>query len=268
VQTPCTEDQWLAIAHQFSTRWNFDHCIGALDGKHIVIRPPPNTGSEFYNYKHTFSVVLLALVDADYRFIYVDIGTNGRISDGGVYEKSALSTVLDTNSVCLPSDRPLPGRHKSMPYVIVADEAFPLKNYIMKPYSGRTTDSVKRRIYNYRLSRARRVVENAFGILANRFRVFLAPIPLAPKKVQTIVLTACLLHNFLRGKVIQNSLTEASVAETDTITVQSSGQSWLSLATCQQRRYTDQANEIRNEFCEYFSSEGSVAWQEAMLREY
>jgi hypothetical protein len=110
-------------------------------------------------------------------------------------------------------------------------------------------------------------VENAFGILANRFRVFLAPILLVPEKVQTIVLTACLLHNFLRGKLIQNSLTEASV-EADIVTVQSSGQSWLSLARCQQRRYTDQANEIRNEFCEYFSSEGSVAWQESMLREY
>ena len=64
------------IAQDFSTKWNFNNCMGAMDGKHILISPPANSGSYYFNYTHNFSVVLLALVDAEYKFIYVDVGCN------------------------------------------------------------------------------------------------------------------------------------------------------------------------------------------------
>ena len=81
-QVPATVTEWKKVAEGFWNRWDFPNCIGCLDGKHVLIRPPPNTGSAYYNYKHTFSVVLLALVDHNYKFLYVDVGCNGRISDG------------------------------------------------------------------------------------------------------------------------------------------------------------------------------------------
>lgn len=86
-----TEEMWLNTARRFEERWNFPHCIGAWDGKHIVIQAPPNSGSQFFNYKGTFSIVLLALVDADYKFLAVDVGGFGSNSDGASLPTLALA---------------------------------------------------------------------------------------------------------------------------------------------------------------------------------
>ena len=126
----------------------------ALDGKHIVLQSPMKSGSLYYNYKNTFSIVLMALVDANYKFLYVDIGTNGITSDGGVFRECSLNSALESGTLCLPQNTPLPGQSKPLPFVMVADEAFPLKENIMKPYPAKILDNEKR-IFNYRLSRAR-----------------------------------------------------------------------------------------------------------------
>lgn len=107
------------------------------------------SGSYYFNYKGTHSIVLMALVDAQLRFVYVDAGTNGRVSDGGVWGKSRLKAVLEHGDLNLPPPKPLPGRTTAVPYVIVADEAFGLKPYLAKPFpSADLTDD--RRICNYR----------------------------------------------------------------------------------------------------------------------
>lgn len=95
-------DRWMSVAGRFEEQWNFPHCIGALDGKHVLIQAPPNSGSLFFNYKGTFSVVLLALVDADYRFIAVDIGGYGGNSDGGIFANSDLGKALQAGHLDVP----------------------------------------------------------------------------------------------------------------------------------------------------------------------
>lgn len=78
-------------------------CIGALDGTHIQIQAPKSSGSLFFNYKKTFSFVLLALVDANYKFIAVDVGAYGKASDGGIFSKSKLGKALEENTLNVPS---------------------------------------------------------------------------------------------------------------------------------------------------------------------
>lgn len=193
-----TEETWAVVARGFWEKWQFPNCIGALDGKHIAITAPPRSGSLFFNYKGTFSIVLLALVDANYRFLVTQCGDFGRTSDGGVFRNSALRRGLENNTLHVPPPTPLPDAEflGEVPHVVVADAAFPLKPFLLKPFGGRNL-SRDRATYNYRLSRARMTVEKAFGMLAARWRILLRTIHMSVEKVDTLVVAACILHNFL-----------------------------------------------------------------------
>ncbi|CAH1976549.1 unnamed protein product [Acanthoscelides obtectus] len=129
------------------------------------------------------SVVLMALVDANYMFTYVDVGCQGRISDGGVFRNTVLGRKLEENSLMLPKDESLPNyTQTTFPYVFVADDAFALGPHLLKPFQGAYEAGSDERVFNYRLSHARRIVENAFGILASVFRIFRAPMLLQTDK--------------------------------------------------------------------------------------
>ena len=113
------------------------HCLGCIDGKHVIIQAPGSTGSVFFNYKKSFSVVLLAVCDARYRFLLVDIGKEGRNSDSGIYAASQLGLQIDTNLLNYPRHKyAIPGYNESIkfPYVFLADEGFALKGNMMRPY--------------------------------------------------------------------------------------------------------------------------------------
>ncbi|XP_046753220.1 protein ALP1-like [Diprion similis] len=252
VKMPSTCNEWKSIADAFNETWNFPNCIGAVDGKHVILQAPINSGSEFFNYKSQFSIVLMAVADADYNFIFVNIGAQGRISDGGVFKNSLI------------------GRKMEVPYVLLGDAAFPLNEHIMKPYSGIHPVGSPKRIFNYRLSRARRVVENAFGIAASVFRVLRKPMLLQPEKAELVVMTVVTLHNFLRRSNTSRNL----YTPTGSVDYVQNGeiisgywrndqQEMASLLPLQNipRRTKLIAQEIREEFTEYFCTCGSVPWQ-------
>lgn len=151
----------------------------------------------YYNYKSRFSVLMMAAVDANYKFIYANVGAQGRVSDAGLFAHSDLRKAMDQSLLNVPPPEPLPNSSAVVPYMFVGDEAYPLRTDLMKPYPFRQMDH-DQRIFNYRLSRARRVVENAFGILANRLRVFRSTICLEPEKVTKITMASLCIHNYLR----------------------------------------------------------------------
>ncbi|XP_063786092.1 uncharacterized protein LOC134934633 [Pseudophryne corroboree] len=160
---PTKAEEWKDIARDFEDCWNFPNCGGAIDGKHVRISPPTKSGSLYYNYKGYFSIVLMAIVNANYEFIFVDVGKNGRASDGGSIKDTVFYVRLLCNQLDLPKAEDC---MHGLNYVFVADEAFALHEHIMKPYPQRNL-SKEKRIFNYRLSRARRIVENTFGILSS-----------------------------------------------------------------------------------------------------
>lgn len=197
LQVPQTPEDWHSVANKFQLKWNFPKCLGAIDGKHVVIQAPQNSGSYYYNYKGQHSVVLMAVVDAEYKFLIVTVGSNGRVSDGGVFRATGVADFIESEATNIIKT-PLPGRKLCVPHVFVADDAFPLQPHILKPYPFNSQGSM--RIYNYRLSRARRIVENAFGIISSVFRVLRKPILLAPERVESVVLAVCTLHNYLMSE--------------------------------------------------------------------
>nr|XP_034319421.1 putative nuclease HARBI1 [Crassostrea gigas] len=165
---PTNQEEWREVAQKFGERWNFYHTCGALDGKHVAIRNPCRSGTLYYNYKGFFSIILLALVDANYKFLWAHV-----------------------------DPEPLPHDDRPTPYFLIGDDAFPLRSWMMKPYSNRNMNN-KERIFNYRLSRARRVVENTFGILAHRWRCMLGTMQQDPDRVKLIVMAAICPHNLMR----------------------------------------------------------------------
>ncbi|CAK1592268.1 unnamed protein product [Parnassius mnemosyne] len=135
IKIPTSHQEWEEISSEFQNCWDLPHVVGAMDGKHIMLQAPFNSGSEFYNYKQFFSIVIFALIDALYKFIFVDVGCQGRISGGGVFNDSILKEKISNNSLNLPSPKLLEGTN-NIPYYFVADSAFPLGIHIMKPYPG------------------------------------------------------------------------------------------------------------------------------------
>lgn len=268
---PSTDVEWKKIAAEFNENWNFPNCIGSMDGKHIVLQAPIKSGSEFYNYKSFFNIILFALVDADYNFLFVDIGCQGRISDGGLFKNTELSKRMRNKTLNLPDKKPLPGRDKPIPYVFLGDKAFPLSENLMKPYTGNHPNGSVKRVFNYRLSRARRVVENAFGIVSSVFRCLRKPLLLEPETSEIIVMAIVHLHNFLRkSKVSRNMYTPLGtydVEENGEIRagnwrLNEEGMTSMLPITNVPRRNPAVVEEIRDELADFFMTNGKLPWQD------
>ena len=165
LRTPQTPEEWTDVSDGFWQRWNLPNTCGtrfkvtftgksrtisgAIDGKHVQIKKPPNSGSNYFNYKGHFSMVLLAICDARYRVIYANFGNYGADSDVRIFGRSDFLRLLEAGALNLPADAALPNSERVLPYFFVADAAFPLSQNLMKPVPGNGL-TVEERRYNYR----------------------------------------------------------------------------------------------------------------------
>lgn len=272
---PPTEEKWNEICSDFLALWNLPNCIGAIDGKHIIIQAPPNSGSVYFNYKKTFSIVLMAACDARYQFTLFDVGAYGSDSDGGILSRSAFGKALYGGTLNLPRGTAyLPGSDKETPCYFVGDEAFQMSVNLMRPYPGRALNDQKR-IFNYRLSRARRTIENTFGILAARWRILRRPISAGPEVVDKFVLAAMCLHNFLKAKNDKTAPQQQRYCPPQFVDREVEGEviegEWREpsgddhlrpIGKCGAHRSTREAYSIRDTLSSYFmTAAGEVPWQ-------
>jgi len=248
---PCIE-KWKEISIGFENSANFPNCVGAVDGKHIRLVQPIDSGSLFYNYKNYFSIVLMAICDANYCFTFVDIGSFGRNCDSSVFKNCAFWKRVEDGTLPWPQPEPLPGTDQpSLPFVIVADEAFALSDHFMRPYARKNLN-YKKKIFNYRLSRARRFIECTFGIFSNKWRIFHRPLNVSLDLAKSVVKASCILHNFVRVRDGFNSEHTMYVTGFDDIEEENAPFSWA-------------GNTVRDKFANYFAGPGAVPWQDSKI---
>ncbi|KAM4037620.1 uncharacterized protein ACNLHF_016137 isoform 2-T2 [Anomaloglossus baeobatrachus] len=247
-----SEQQWLQIAEGFYASSQLPNCLGALEGKEIRVKRPPHSGYD----EPFFSVVLFALVDSNYRFIMVDIESNGSSTDSHIFTTSIIGQRLLNNQLAIPQPRVLPGSTgPPVPFVMVANEAFAFSDHVLRPFSHKGLD-YRRNIHNCRLAKARRYVEHGFGLLFAKWQVLLSTIQLDESNVKSVIKACAILHNFVRMN--DTSLDEViEIPQSFTLSTASGNSS---------ARQRCAGLKVRNQYADYFvSPEGRVPWQDATV---
>jgi hypothetical protein len=184
-----TAETFKKIAEEYQSIWNFPQCLGAIDGQHVRIICPTHSGTMYFSYKSYYSIVLQRVADASYKFTIVDVGY-GKQSDRGTLRPSRVFERMRNRSLNIPPDDCLLPTDISVPYVFVGDEPYPLLDNLLKPYSGENLDP-DTVCFKRRLSRARKTIECAFGILYSKWPIFPKAIETTEKTVDKIVKAVC-----------------------------------------------------------------------------
>lgn len=196
----------------------------------------------------------MAVSDGDYRFTYFDVGAYGSEGDGSIFQNCTLGKAIKQNLLTYPTSE-----ENMIPYVFVSDDAFPLHRRIMKPYKPTKSKPLNenQQIFNYRLSRARRCIENAFGIMCSKYYCLSKTMFCGPDRAKLVIKTCAYLHNFLlrtrKAKYhcsnFRNNVPSGSLFHSN-------------ISSALQGREDDSGKIVRHNIKTFFiSDEGSVSWQ-------
>ncbi|KAK9308554.1 hypothetical protein QLX08_001535 [Tetragonisca angustula] len=160
-------------------------------------------------YRHYFSIVLLALIDTNSKFVIVDIGFYDEEGESSIFEKSIMGRHMCSGEFLFPVEK--------SDIVVIADEALRLSDRVMKPYpKDHAAQDTTKTIFNNRLCRAKRVSENACAILCQNVRMVSSPIAVLPETTNLIITATCCFHNMLRDEFLSTDVPQSDNHETNT----------------------------------------------------
>ena len=189
------------VIQGYEKEWEFPMCAGAVDGTHIPIHAPHESHTDYVNRKGYHSIIMQAVVDYNYLFRDIVVGWPGSVHDARVFTNSSIFKKGNANEL-FPGypNRDICGQNMSP--VIIADPAYPLLPWLMKPYPVNNATPRIEKKFNYCLSRARMTVENTFGRWKGRFIRFSKRVDMEVSPLVTVVTASCILHNICE---IQNN---------------------------------------------------------------
>ncbi len=210
LQPPSTFKEWWGVTQCFKRWWNLPHCLGTLDSKLCkLINASSHSDSSCYNYKKFFSIIPLPLVNANYEFLWIDVGANSACLDAQIYNGYSLCKAI--------SLRPSRGQDRSdwqtaiKIYEVLTSSWLMMllhwslrcwKLWLLKPYAKLAGSALRltyrQKVLNYCLLRGWRIIANTFGILAQWWRVLKKGIQLYPHKAWELILTCIILQNLMK----------------------------------------------------------------------
>jgi len=200
---PPTAADFKLIADEFSKKWSLPNCVGAVGCKNVKLRVPENVGADFKEEQHCISVV--ALCDAKFCFTIAEVDYLGSKSDGSAFKHSNLGQSISGNSLATPPPSKLPKSKgdQQFNYFAVGANNLSLRENFMIPYPKASLNDqdeklrYERRIFNFRLSRATRVADNAFGVMVCRWKKMQKRLAV-PVDTAILYVRACIcLHNYI-----------------------------------------------------------------------
>ena len=177
----------------FEESYRIPQIMGAIDGCHIEINAPPDNHEDYFNRKQHYSVNLQGIVDSNLKFIHVTVGYPGSIHDARVLRLSGLYDLAENEQILSGPTRNINGT--DIRPLLAGDSAYPLMNWLVKPYPDRGRLTPDQRKFNVKFSALRSVVERAFGTLKARWRIALKKVEQKPSTLKKTVIAACVLHN-------------------------------------------------------------------------
>uniref|UniRef100_A0A1X7UN39 DDE Tnp4 domain-containing protein n=1 Tax=Amphimedon queenslandica TaxID=400682 RepID=A0A1X7UN39_AMPQE len=183
----------ISVIDGFKAKCGFPNCGGAIDGSHIPISSPVEFHSDYYNRKGWYPMIIQAVADHNDRFLNIYIGWPGSVHDAHVFVNSPIyNKGMDgnlfnglTRNVC----------NTNLPITLLGDSAYPLLPCLTKPFPHNCFLTLEQQQYNYNLSKACIVIENAFGRLKFRWRCLMKRLDLKPENSVSIISASCILHN-------------------------------------------------------------------------